>query len=410
MRIPELPGSYRPGDVVNGHVLTERGHWVPVDSPRAGNLRRRRFLSTQVSTIRDPDKPSSELSGQQARAAATAARAQHAPARGHQRPAQEPGPQQPVHQQPAPRGAVVPGSPSSATPPVNPYLSGRATPRAARGGPAPAPAPTPNRGRRGCLGCLVLVILAIGFLVPIVQGVRGFFDNLSAPEPEWSIDWDEDGLPEDEGAAWATEEPETDPGQTAPSFRLTDEEAALFEVSGWEVWHSEYSSHFVLTVAAPGLERPRVGASVKIEAVDAHGVTHEASDFVSLRYGAPTVSLGFFPEAFDAEVTELRATFTPLGVRNEEQDYEVEVLEGTVDSTAGRPWVEATIAAEGSGEPPASLRLTVVVRDADGAVRNLGIAYPSPPEPGEEALVEFPLWGPEPVSGTDDWQFTFMRQ
>lgn len=125
--IPELPGSYRPGDVVNGHILTERGHWVELGSERAKGLRPR-FLGTQVSTIRDPDKPASELSGREREAAE---RAMHgspyqpapyqpapqqppAPAGHGARPAQptgqsaspgaqQPGPQQPRAQQPGPR-------------------------------------------------------------------------------------------------------------------------------------------------------------------------------------------------------------------------------------------------------------------------------------------------------------------
>lgn len=58
VKIPELPGSYRPGDVVNGHVLTPRGHWVSLDEAAARGVRPRRWLSSQVSTIRDPSSPS----------------------------------------------------------------------------------------------------------------------------------------------------------------------------------------------------------------------------------------------------------------------------------------------------------------------------------------------------------------
>jgi len=385
VNIPELPGSYRPGDVVGGFVLTERGHWVPVDSPRAGNLRRRRFLSTQVSTLRDPDKPSSELSPQQARAAADAAAraeavAAHAPVQG------------PTAGQ---------GAPSSATPPLNPYLSGKVTPRAARGGPTATP--KPKGSRRGCIGCLAVLAIAIGVIVPVGRGVLSFIPDTDDPMPIATEEWDWGS--EDEDTEW-----ELPAAPEVPSYQLTEEEAALIELVDWEVWHSEYSSHFVLTVAAPGLERPQASVSVSVEAVDADGVTHEGSDFIALDHGAPVVALGFFPEAFDAEVVDLHATFTPVGVDNDEVDYEASVVEGSVDSSSGRPWVEVTIAGTGTDEPPATLRLAVVVRDADGKILNLGVTYPTPPAPGDEEVIEFPLWGPETVSGSDQWEFTLMRR
>ncbi len=366
VKIPELPGNYRPGDVVNGFVLTTRGHWVPVDNARAEGLKLR-YLGSAVSTVHDPDKPSSEIPRRQA------------------------------------QGPAAQRSPSSATPPSNPYLSARGKPPPTQGGPTPP--------RRGCVGCLAVGIIAIAAVVVFGLVARTWFADLSAPAPtpEWSLDLDEDWADVDVEIP-VIAPPEIPSPEETPSFRLSEEESALFEVTEWEVWHSEYSSHFVLTVAAPGLERPRAGVSVHIEAVDATGVTHEASDFIALRHGEPTVSVGFFSEAFDAEITELRAEFVPLGVWNEPEDYEVMVLEGSVDTTASRPQVEVTIAAEGAGEPPSNLRLTAVVRDADGAILNLGVAYPAPPEPGARALIEFPLWGPETVSGTDDWQFTVLYQ
>jgi len=419
VKIPEIPGNYRPGDVVNGFILTERGHWVAASNPRAAGLRRR-YLSTQVSTIRDPAAPSSVLSGQ---AAATTARTAAPRTAAPQTTApQTAAPRTAAPQTAAPRTAAhQTAAPRTATP----THQARAQPGGVYA-PAPGqqqPASTNRRGV-GCLVAIVVFFVILGLVVTAIGRIASSFssqvDNYTeetwAGEPEvegedriaTGDDWPGHEVVPGEDVADGEEPGSSDSDPSTLPWRLSDEEVALFELASWEVWHDEYSSHYVISVAAPGLERPYVSTSVSIEAVDADGVVHETSDFVSVRWGEPTVSIGFFPEVFDAEVTELRATFAPIGARNDRGEYAVWFEEGTVDSSGYRPVIRGTIAADGD-EAPAALRLTVVVRNEDGDILNIGTGHPPVPEPGETAEVEFSLWGSVPVSGTDNFEFTFMQ-
>jgi len=118
VKIPELPGNYRPGDVVNGHVLSPRGHWIPLaDAPSRG-VEPRRYLETQVSTMRDSNSPT--------------------------RVARE-----------RPRGQGAYGAPPSATPPAPAWVPGTTTAQTRIYSPAPtvtpasAQSPAPARARPG---------------------------------------------------------------------------------------------------------------------------------------------------------------------------------------------------------------------------------------------------------------------
>ncbi|NLF05087.1 MAG: hypothetical protein GX593_08845 [Actinomycetales bacterium] len=338
VKIPELPGGYQPGDVVNGHVLTEGGNWVPVETAPTHSA--------------------------------------------------------PTHGAPAQSGpppiTPTPGAPSSATPNPNPYLR-------------PAPQGS-SRRRGGCLGGTVVAIL-----VSFGVGVLGIFatrwiDRVENPEPEWGIDLDED---------WADIDIElpTVPLPTMPalpSFTLSEEEAALIEATDWEVWHADYTSHFLVTVEAPGLERPRTTVSVRIEAEDVDGEIHEATDFITVLGGETTLSIGLFSEPFDAEVEDLTVEITPLMVSDEINPYTARVTDFELDHAASRPTVRATLTAEKYGEPPTTLRMAAVARDADGEILNLAIAYPSVPGLGDSTTVTFPMWGNEPVPDDATWQFAVM--
>lgn len=419
--IPELPGSYRPGDVVNGHILTERGHWVELGSERAKGLRPR-FLGTQVSTIRDPDKPASELSGREREAAE---RAMHgspyrpapyqpapqqppAPAGHGARPAQptgqsaspgaqQPGPQQPRAQQPGPRqpgpqqqhnpygppghsstghGAPAPGhAPSSANLPYGaPPSQGGTGPHGQSQG-QPAPARGGNTTTKiGCGGCLVALVVIIAVIVGIVVAVNVASSSLSStPEPPaW-----EEGVPDD-AEDWATAAKD------------------LTELTSWETWQAKYASHYAVTIAAPGLDHPGVRVTARIDATDADGNTHELHEFMTLRRGEPVQVVGYFPEPLEAEVVDMELTvesaYAPdLG----EYDAWVEDFE-LIDSAGLRPGLRLHLEAKGDHAPGGG-RVVVVVRDDAGQIVNLGSAFPDPPAPGETVEADIYLWGENPI-------------
>ena len=371
MKIPEIPGNYRPGDVVNGRVLTERGHWVEIDNARADGLVRR-HLSTEVSTVRDSDKPSREIPGPSYSSSPygdtspTLAVPPQPPAPGT--PSSAPGPH-PRTRPDAPGGQVVPGS--------------------------SAPA------KRGCAGCLVAIVIAMAVIGLIVFALSTAASNLSAGESEATR-----AVAEEEDPAPEVSLPVV---EAVPSYRLTADEEALLELTDWEVWSSEYSSHYLVTVAAPGLERAHVRISIEVDALDDDGVTHTFTDYLAIQHGEPTLAVGYFRNKLDAEIVDMTATFSASFVRDEVNDYRAWVEEASLDTGQLRPTVTATIAAEG-GERPSSLRLTTVVRDEAGNILNLGVEHPSPPQPGSNKTVEYRLWGSEPVQGTDDFEFTFMQR
>lgn len=424
--IPELPGSYRPGDVVNGHILTERGHWVELGSERAKGLRPR-FLGTQVSTIRDPDKPASELSGREREAAE---RAMHgspyqpapqqppAPAGHGARPAQptgqsaspgaqQPGPQQPRAQQPGPRqprpqqqhnpygpprqsptghGAPAPGqAPSSANPPYGAPPSQGGTGPHGQSQSRPAPAQGGNTTTKiSCGGCLVALVVIIAVIVGIVVAINVASSSLSStPEPPA---WEEGML--DDAEDWPTAAKD------------------LTELTSWETWQAEYASHYAVTIAAPGLDHPGVLVTARIDATDADGNTHELHEFATLRWGEPVQVVGYFPEPLEAEVVDMELTvesaYAPdLGEYNAwVEDFEL------IDPAGLRPGLRLHLGAKGDHAPNGG-RVVVVVRDDAGQIVNLGSAFPDPPAPGETVEADIYLWGENPIeNGT--FEFTVI--
>ena len=446
--IPELPGSYRPGDVVNGHILTERGHWVELGSERAKGLRPR-FLGTQVSTIRDPDKPASELSGrereaaeramhgspyqpapyqpapQQPRAQQTGPRqprpqqpqqpygsppqgqaAQH-PGPAQQRPSpQHPGPQRPDAQQSSqPYGAAGrahPGGPQQPGPQQqhNPYGPPRQSPTG-HGAPAPGHAPSsanlpygapPSQGGTGPHGqSQDQPAPAQGGNTTTKIGCGGCLVALVVIIAVIvgivvAVNVASSSLSSTpEPPAWEEGVPDDAEDWATAAKDLT-------ELTSWETWQAKYASHYAVTIAAPGLDHPGVLVTARLEATDANGNTHELHEFATLRWGEPVQVVGYFPEPLEAEVVDMELTvesaYAPdLG----EYDAWVEDFE-LIDSAGLRPGLRLHLEAKGDHAPGGG-RVVVVVRDDAGQIVNLGSAFPDPPAPGETVEADIYLWG-----------------
>lgn len=151
VKIPEQPGSYRPGDVVNGHVLTERGHWIPLADAPARGARPRRYLAPQVSTLRAADSPS-ELANE--------------------------------NRPPAARSAPAAGSAPAArpTPPSGQLPRVQARPSASR--PAPAPRPVaPHGARRSTLRRVFTILLVTFIIVRMIAAIAGATTGPGAAGP-----------------------------------------------------------------------------------------------------------------------------------------------------------------------------------------------------------------------------------
>lgn len=404
MKIPEIPGSYQPGDVVNGHVLTERGHWVELGNDRAAGLRRR-YLSTNVSTVRDPDKPSSELSGTERQAAAYSA--SHTPTPPPPGPPPSPGP---TYSQ-GPPDAQGPSQPPGPTYSAGPPRSAGPTPAqgpspytaSAPGGPTSGPQQQPQK-KNGCAGCLVVAVVVLAAIGLIVAALSSAADRLRADaDSPGEIVWEED-----EPASWDEELADVDVDiPEMRQFRLDDEELALVELEQWEVFHAEYASHYVLTIGAPGLERPHANLSISVEATDEDGVVHEFTESVTLRWGMPVTAVGYFRERLESEIVDLDMTITTTFAHDGIAEYTPWVETYTVDTSGIRSLLTLDLVAEGDGAPSIG-RLTTVVRDEEGQIINVGSTYLALPEPGTTVTVELYLWGEEPVLDDDDVDFSLI--
>jgi len=376
VKIPEMPGSYEPGDVVNGHILTPRGNWVPLGDPRAAGLRPR-YLDQGVSTVRDPSSPAPEAPTTMSASTSGV----HPPGYGASYGDDEPHPHS--------HGPT--GDPSA---PDNPYLRAVETARAS--------GPNPAATRTGCiislvvLAVVVLVFAAvISFIVRAANVVQDGFEGIgSTAGPALGEELELEGVEDDPFAI--------------PSFDspfLDDEEAALIEVTSTDWVSFESSTWLVAYLEAPELDRASVMLTVDFTAVDAEGATHETFDFLNLKPGQQNVAVAQVPGLFAGEIVELEARVTPRIASDDPAPYAVEVADWELDNETFRPTFRGTLEAGRYGQSPGSLRLTVIARDAAGTIVNLGTTYLAAPELEESVPLELQLAGEPAVDESLDWEF-----
>lgn len=192
----------------------------------------------------------------------------------------------------------------------------------------------------------------------------------------------------------------------APLTALSEEEIALISASEWETWAAGPLTHYLVWLDAPGLDRPRVNASVDVVATDATGATHESSDWVTLRAGEHELLSGRFDGPIESEVVDLAVTVTNARPRAA-VDYAASVENHSVDTAASAPTLRVRVV--GTGEESVDIAwLTTVVRSADGEITHLGrTSLRPPPAPGQYRMLDVELRGSGPVDYADDIQFWF---
>lgn len=285
---------------------------------------------------------------------------------------------------------------------------GRRDPYGAPPAGAPQESATSTPAKFGCGGCLLVLVIVIIFVGAIAAGVAALVDGFqSAGDPAETTSaeaWPEiDEIDGVEVGGVEVGEIEIDVPEPVSS-RLDEDELALIEIAEWEAWSSTHSSHYIVWLDAPGLDRARVNVYFTLRATDDDGAVHEVTDYAVLREHAAALAVGFLPERIEADIVDVTLEIESTFVYAEEPDYEVWAEDFTVDGGSLRPGLSVTLASEGDS-PKGVGRLTTIVRDDDGEIINLGVAYPALPEPDEWLTIETYLWGDHPVTEDDDFEF-----
>lgn len=439
VKIPELPGNYRTGDVVNGHVLTPRGHWVPLAEAASRGAQPRRYLDTQVSTLRDSDAPT-QVSRERPRAPQTTysaqpqaawvpgttttaaptpspqAAAREAAARdAATRPAAGPRTTTPMRPTAAPSTTARQGQGATPPPPASGYSSPVAPPppaaayRQGPGGPTGAPAPggpyappPPRAGqnlpRVGANPSTAGPTIrpsgptsggsASNVPPPTIRqrkrggGVIGFavvafilFQIISAFARNVPDFFDTDPVVEWETSA---------PAEVVPEFEVF--------VENWEVWATDFSPGYLVDLRADDRGDELIGVSLEIEALDADGaVLATASDWVQINGDEPVRAIGTLDEGIDAsEIDDLNVVIDAFTLVASDAAVVVTDWELAEDD-GGPPVVLVTVDSVGS-EALSYARVWVVLRDETGAAVAGGSGYESELEPGEVREVGVVLW------------------
>ncbi|NLF05088.1 MAG: hypothetical protein GX593_08850 [Actinomycetales bacterium] len=402
VKIPELPGSYRPGDVVNGHVLSPRGHWVSLADAASRGIRVRRYLDTQVSTIRDSEAPTPVLR-ERPRAQGPTATYQlppvppqppisgttTAPPRVSQpRPATPPPPgpartptpaRTPAHgPAPLPRVQATPSTFAAPPPPATPppartgpggatSPSGTANPYAARPSP-PRPAP-PRSSNNQSAGRKIIGIIVVAFILfQVLSGILRSIDfasfGSSPTEGETSTEY------------VAAEEP-----------AWSDEDV---DVSNLEWWSDDTTAQFLADTITTTDGESSLSIRVYVEAFDAEeNYLGDGTSWVTLRPGELTRSTGFLEVDDPEAIAELVPSITVLSQR--EEVSALEVVSWDVGDTSMWLTADAEILV-GAEDDATDVQAVAVVRDESGAILAGATEYEPELPAGETSTVSINLW------------------
>lgn len=388
VKIPDIPGNYRAGDVVNGHVLSPRGHWISLADAAARGVTPRRYLDTQVSTMRDADTPTQVMRGQPRTARPTAG------------PTAAPRPAAP---RPATYAAGSTTTPRAAAPPPATYAAGSTTtprvtapppaqPRVTAPPPAqprgtapppplprvaaapsasrPVPAPPPASGRprsssnqSPVRGKVIGFIVVAFILFQIVMSIaRSAGDMFSSAEPDLT------------GEAWGE-----------PVANEVD-----VDVTHREVWTADGVSYFLVELApADPIDAP-VAVSIFVEALDGEDLgSGDGSAWVILTDDEPVRVIGEIEEADGENVTDVEVYIEAYAYDGPVRV--LEVLDWDLDATEAPPVVAVRVENAGDDEGDEGF-VVVVVRDAEGQIVSGAVEWAWAIEAGDEGVVDVTLW------------------
>lgn len=356
VKFPEMPGGYRPGDVVNGHILTERGHWIPVDDPVALANHGVQLPGRPAAPARPEPTFDPTLSTRSDRRSRESV--WKATLSGPAAPVTEPA--APVTQPAAPATeAAAPAKPAS------PYAA-----PAQEGGKESSQS---SASLRGCLvGCLVVLLVLAVFGAVVAGIVRAVSEQVDLG-PDSSHDVEE----------------------------ITD-----LEVVEWTTVRDRFSSYWVAVVASGAVEG-RAAARADVILTDSTGEEHEVTDFFEVTGEDGGVMVGYLGEP-ELEVVDLSATFELVHWSEELPDYRVELTDWHVTHDDGWTQLEVTLTGTGEDHPePSGLygaHVLALARDATGDVVNVARGYLEAPELGESVTETLPLFTSNEVDDVD-WEF-----
>lgn len=176
---------------------------------------------------------------------------------------------------------------------------------------------------------------------------------------------------------------------------LAQEEVDAIEFLGSEIWEGPRGPHYVLYLTADQIEREFVGATIEVSVLDADDAviaTAEGSVTIGKEYPAITVGRLEVVDGADPvkDGVSIQTSGTVHAGRADNPGLAIENIE--FEESAGDQAAQVTVS---SVEDSRAGRVTVVVRDADGAIVGAESKVTGRIAAGEEKLVDITMWGLE---------------